>query len=58
MMGSTAIRASTYRAAAMVSTPTVTRAAVVVEAQANWLPASETHTSRMLTPPMIRVAPR
>ncbi len=58
MIGSTATLASTYSAAAMTTSPTTTIAAVVAEIQSNCWPASETQTSRMLTPPTIRVAPR
>ena len=56
--GSTATLASTYSAAAMIARPTTTMAYDVAEAQANWVPASETHTSSTETPPTIRVAPR
>ena len=31
---------------------------LVAESQANWLPASDTHTSSRLTPPTMSVAPR
>ncbi len=58
MTGSAATRASTYRAAAITATPAPTSSAVVGETQSNCWPASDTQTSRMLTPATIRVAPR
>ena len=58
MIGSTATRASTYSAAAMTARPPRTISALVAETQSNWWPARETQTSRMLTPPTMRVAPR
>ncbi len=42
----------------MMASPATTRAYDVGEVQANWLPASVTHTSSTETPPTIRVAPR
>ena len=58
MIGSTATFASTYSAAAMISTPAVTSTAVIGDTQANCWPASETQISSTLTPPVISAAPR
>ena len=58
MTGSTATRASTYKAAPITARPAVTSMAVVGDTQSNCWPASDTQTSRMLTPATIRVAPR
>ena len=58
MIGSTATLASTYSAAAMTARPARTIATLVAEAHPNCWPARETHTSRMLTPPTMSVAPR
>ena len=58
MIGSAATFASTYSAAAMTARPTTTITALVGEVQPNCWPASDTQTSRMLTPPTMRVAPR
>ena len=57
-MTGSATRSSTTAASPSSSTPPATHAVVLADSQSKLCPASDTQTSRTLTPPVSSAAPR